>query len=97
MKKFVFIFLTLIPTLSYSQKVHSVNYSNQSDLKVYVVKYENQCDLKVFKVKYSNQVNGNQGLWFFTDYQNQTDLKIFFVKYKNQAGWRNKSKKQLMY
>jgi hypothetical protein len=33
----------------------------------------------------------------FVDYQNQSDLKIFFVKYRNQAGWRNKSKKQLMY
>ena len=41
-------FFTLIPTLSYSQKVFSVDYSNQSDLKVFVVKYENQCDLKVF-------------------------------------------------
>jgi hypothetical protein len=64
----------------------------------------------VFKVKYPNQVNGNQGLWFFTDYgnqsdkklyfvdyQNQSDLKIFFVKYRNEAGWRNKSKKHLMY
>lgn len=41
-------FFTLIPTLSYSQKVFSVDYSNQSYLKVFVVKYENQCDLKVF-------------------------------------------------
>ena len=76
MKKYLLITMIVIPILSYSQKVHSVNYSNQSDLKVYVVKYENQCDLKVFKVKYPNQVNGNQGLWFFTDYGNQSDKKI---------------------
>jgi hypothetical protein len=34
---------------------------------------------------------------YFVDYQNQSDLKIFFVKYRNEAGWRNKSKKHLMY
>ena len=41
----------LIPFLSFSQKVYSVEYSNQSDLKVFVVEYENQCDLKVYKVQ----------------------------------------------
>ena len=109
MKKLLFV-LFLIPVKSYSQKVYSVKYSNQSDVKVYVVDYENQCDLKVFKVDYLNQVDGNKGLWYFVDYQNQSDkkiffvdypnqsdLKIFFVKYKNQSGWRDKSKQHLMY
>jgi hypothetical protein len=43
--------------------------------------YPNQSDKKIY----------------FVDYQNQSDLKIFFVKYRNQAGWRNKTKKELMY
>ena len=55
MKKLLIIFF-ITPLLSYSQKVYSVKYSNQSDVKVYVVEYENQCDLKVFKVDYPNQV-----------------------------------------
>jgi hypothetical protein len=93
-----------------AQKVFSVDYENQADVKVFVVKYENQADLKVFKVKYNNQAGQNDGKWFFTEYanqankkiffvkyENQADLKIYFVEYENQAGWRNKSKQQLMY
>ena len=108
--KNLLILLFIIPLTSYSQKVYSVKYSNQSDVKVYVVEYENQSDLKVFKVDYPNQVDGNKGLWYFVDYQNQSDKKIYFVdypnqsdlkiylvKYKNQSGWRNKSKQHLMY
>jgi hypothetical protein len=53
---------------SKAQKVFSVNYQNQADVKVFVVKYENQADLKVYKVKYPNQVGQNDGRWFFTDY-----------------------------
>ena len=62
------------------------------------------------KVKYQNQASKNDGKWFFTDYQNQAnkalffvdyenqaDLKIFFVSYENQAGWKNNSKRHLMY
>ena len=55
--KNLLILLFIIPLTSYSQKVYSVKYSNQSDVKVYVVDYENQSDLKVFKVDYPNQVN----------------------------------------
>jgi len=104
---FILLFITL---KTYSQKVFSTEYSNQSDIKVYVVDYENQSDLKVFKVDYPNQVDGNKGLWYFVDYKNQSDkniyfvehsnqsdLKIFFVKYKNQSGWRDKSKQHLLY
>ena len=55
--KNLLILLFIIPLTSYPQKVYSVKYSNQSDVKVYVVDYENQSDLKVFKVDYPNQVN----------------------------------------
>ena len=71
----IFIFI-LIPFISFSQKVYSVEYSNQSDLKVFVVEYENQCDLKVYKVDYPNQTKGNKGHWYFVDYLNQSDKKI---------------------
>ena len=63
MKKLLII-LFLVPLTSYSQKVYSVKYSNQSDVKVYVVDYENQSDLKVFKVDYPNQVDGKRVVVF---------------------------------
>jgi hypothetical protein len=43
---------------------------------------------------YANQANKKI---FFVKYENQADLKIYFVNYDNQAGWRNRSKQQLMY
>ena len=56
MKKFFFFPLSfLVSEQLFAQKVFSVNYENQADVKVYVVKYENQADLKVYKVKYENQ------------------------------------------
>jgi hypothetical protein len=111
MKRLFLLFSFVVVTqFANAQKVISVNYQNQADIKVFVVDYANQADLKVFKVDYRNQAKGNKGLWFFTeylnqanktvffvDYQNQADLKIFFVSYLNQAGWVNHSKKQLLY
>jgi len=109
MKPFLLLLL-FFPLSSYAQKIFSVEYQNQADIKVFVVDYENQCDLKVFKVDYSNQASGNSGLWYFVDYANQadkkiyfvdypnqSDLKIYFVQYQNQAGWRDKSKQHLLY
>lgn len=74
------------------------------------MEYESQSDLKVFKVDYESQVDGNEGLWyfvkypsksdkkiFFVDYESQSDLKVFFVAYESQSGWRDKSKKHLLY
>ncbi len=93
-----------------AQKVFSVNYENQADVKVYVVNYENQADLLVYKVKYENQAGNNDGKWFFTqyenqaekkiyfvDYENQADIKIYFVEYENQAGWKNREKMHWMF
>ena len=70
MKLLTLLAIILLPSLAFSQKVFSVDYANQADLKVYVVKYEYQCDLKVYKVDYSNQATGNEGLWYFVDYSN---------------------------
>ena len=96
MKKILFI-VFLTSSIAYSQKMYSVDYSSQADVKVYVVDYSSQADLKVYKVDYSSQVRGNEGLWFFVDYSSQADKKIYFVEYRSQAGWRNNSKKYLLY
>ncbi len=95
---------------SQAQSIFTEDYASQADVKVFVVDYESQADLKVYKVDYESQARGNEGRWFFVqyqsqadktiffvDYQSQADLKIFFVDYESQAGWRNSSKKHLMY
>jgi hypothetical protein len=48
-------FILLMSNCCYAQKVFSVQYANQADVKVFVVDYPNQADLKVYKVKYKNQ------------------------------------------
>jgi hypothetical protein len=93
-----------------AQPVHSVRYASQADVKVFVAQYVSQADLLVHKVKYRSQASGNDGLWFFTEYGNQAsktiffvdypsqaDLKVKFVDYPSQAGWRDVSKKHLLY
>ena len=82
MKSFFLTLFLLSSLFCYSQKVHSVAYSNQAELKIYVVAYENQADLKVYKVDYGNQVDGNDGLLYFVDYANQADKKVYFVYYE---------------
>jgi hypothetical protein len=81
----VLLVLLAITVTASAQKVFSVQYGNQADVKVFVVKYENQADLKVYKVKYENQAGENNGKWFFTEYSNQAEKKIYFVEYANQA------------
>ena len=63
MKKFYFliIILHLLSLKMTAQKIYSVEYANQADVKVFVVDYENQADLKVYKVKYQNQADKNEG------------------------------------
>jgi hypothetical protein len=56
------IFISLfLSSYCHAQKVYSVEYESQADVKVFVVDYENQADLKVYRVKYSNQVGKNTG------------------------------------
>ena len=79
-------FLTIVIVLFISaqidaQKVFSVDYQSQADVKVFVVKYSSQADKKIY----------------FVEYESQADLKIFFVKYQSQACWKKNYKKQLMY
>ena len=64
MKKITFILLLCISFISNAQKVFTVQYENQADVKVFVVKYENQADLKIYKVKYENQAPLFFPAWF---------------------------------
>ena len=79
MKLILLIILFISSFFCYSQKIYSVNYSNQADVKVFVVKYINQADLNVFKVQYANQANENKGLWYFVNYSNQADKKFILL------------------
>ncbi len=109
-KAFLMICFLFILMNTNAQKIFSVKYESQADIKVYVVQYESQADLKVYKVKYESQAGNNDGKWFFVDYESkakkkiyfvnyesQADLKIYFVEYESQAGWKNNSKKALLY
>lgn len=50
-------------------------------MKVHVTKYKSEADLVVYKCKYKSEA----------------DIVIYFTYYKSEAGWRNNSKKHLMY
>ena len=69
--KYLLILAILLLTngVANAQKVYSVDYETQADVKIFVVKYENQADLKVYKVKYETQAGNNDGKWFFTKYR----------------------------
>ena len=51
----ILLFLLLFPVLTQAQKVFSVDYASQADVKVFVVDYESQADLKIFFVDYESQ------------------------------------------
>mgnify|MGYP004355329637 CR=1 FL=1 len=95
---------------AFSQKVFTVDYASQADVKLFVVDYASQAHLCVFKVDYASRSKGNKGRWiwmeyasqadkkvFFVDFASQADLRIFFVEYASQAEWRSQKKKHLMY
>jgi hypothetical protein len=63
-----------------AQKVFSVKYKSDADVKVFVVDYKSQADLIVYKTKYASNAKENKGLWFFTDYKSQADKKSFFCR-----------------
>ena len=66
MKYLLLLIVLFSGVTSFAQKVYSVQYQNQADVKVFVVNYENQADLKVYKVKYSNEAKNNNGKWSCT-------------------------------
>ena len=82
MKKIVLlIFFSSFSFLSISQKVYSVEYASQADVKVFVADYESRADLCVYKVDYSSQAGKNDGNWYFVEYVSQADKKIYFTDY----------------
>gem|GEM_PF-182028 len=110
MRVFIITALLFLSFQAIGQKVYSVEYASQADVKIYVVEYESQADLKVYKVNYESQTGNNDGKWFFTRYESQAqkkvffvsydsqaDLKIYFVDYESQAGWKHHEKKALLY
>ena len=112
-RTFFTLFFTIVAaglTNATAQKVFTVDYASQADVKLFVVDYASQADLCVFRVDYASQAKGNEGQWFWVDYASQADkkvfwvdyasqadLKIFFVDYASQAEWRSQQKKHLMY
>jgi len=99
MKKITTIIAVLIFGIisSKAQKVFSVDYKSDADVKVFVADYKSDADLVVYKCDYKSDASGNEGKWYFVDYKSDADLVIFFSTYKSDAGWKNSSKKQLMY
>ena len=63
-----------------AQKVYSVKYDYQADVKVFVTDHSYQADLLVYKVKYEYQAKENEGLWYFTSYEYQASKKIYLTK-----------------
>ncbi len=93
-----------------AQTIYSCEYKSEAEIKVFVADYKSEADLVVYKCKYKSEASGNEGLWFFVEYKSEAKKKIYFVKYKSEAdvilffsdyksdaGWRNASKKHLMY
>jgi hypothetical protein len=97
MKNLLFLFLLFFSFIVIGQKMFSVKYEIRADVKVFVVDYESRADLLVCKVKYQSMVDKNEGKWFFVDYESLADKKIFFVDYESRAGWKENSKKHLLY
>ena len=76
-EKLFFLFLIFFNNLNlHAQKVYSVDYSSQADVKVFVADYESRADLIVYKVNYSSQAGTNDGNWFFVDYASQADKRM---------------------
>ena len=55
MKTPLFLAILVISMQTNAQKIFSVDYESQADLKVFVVKYESQANVKIFFVDYESQ------------------------------------------
>ena len=56
MKNYLYLFLIFFSSLNlHAQKVYSVDYSSQADVKVFVADYESRADLIVYKVDYASR------------------------------------------
>jgi hypothetical protein len=73
----IVIIITFSCLTAKSQKIFSVDYASQADIKIYVTDYESKSDLSVFKVDYESGAGNNDGNWFFVDYVSKADKKNF--------------------
>lgn len=95
-----------------AQKIYSTNVESRADIKVFVETVESRADLIVYKTKVASRAKkeDNRGIWFFEDVESRADktiffedvesradLKIYFTDVESRAGWRNPSKKYLLY
>ena len=111
MKPLFLLAIAIMATVSIkAQVIYSAKYKSDAQVKVFVVNSSSDADLVVYKTTYKSDADGNSGVWFFTDYSSDAkkkiffvdyssdaDLKVYFTTYKSDAGWKNSSKKQLMY
>ncbi len=66
MRNMLFILVAILCAMNMqAQKVFSVRYASQADIKVFVEKYESMAGLVVYKVDYENRVGVNNGQFCF--------------------------------
>mgnify|MGYP006092692099 CR=1 FL=1 len=93
-----------------AQKIYTENVASRADIIVYVETVASRADLIVFKEDVASRATGNQGVWYFESVKSRAnksiyfenvasraDLKICFTSVKSRAGWKNSSKKSLLY
>lgn len=112
-KLFLIVVLAILSvSISNAQKIYSVDYAYQADVKVFVVDKEYKADLVVYRTDkdYKAKASENKGIWnfcshayqadkkiYFVDKEYQSDLKIYFTDKEYKAGWKKAEKKPLMY
>jgi hypothetical protein len=112
MKNLILMLAVLLGSVSFSfgQKIYSSDDKYNVDFKVYVTDDKYNCDLIVYKSDDKYNLGNNKGHWYFTDDKYNADKKIYFTddKYncdliiyftddKYNTGWKNSSKKHLLY
>ena len=97
--KHVLILTTMLFTLSFAnaQKVYSVDRESYADVKVFVVDRESYAGNNDGKWFFVDRSSYAQKKIYFVDRESYADLKIYFVDRESYAGWRNLSKKSVMY
>lgn len=100
----------LLTSFAFGQTVYSVDSKYDADVKVFVASSKYDADLIVYKCSSKYDATDNKGLWyfvsskydakkkiFFCDSKYDANLIIYFTDSKYDAGWRNNSKKSVMY
>ncbi len=108
-KIIIFVALSFILNLTHAQTVCILDSPQYANVTVSIVNDASYADLLVYEVSSASFASGNNGFWYiinncqyakkicFIDNASSADLKIFIVSSSSNAGWRNSSKKYLMY